>query len=69
MEIVMNRNIFLFNQFIIDEEVSTTRRQGIKHFQQMDPVEFVNWMKSVKNETKGILKNIKAVMKIDRNWI
>lgn len=53
-----------FYQFITDS-VSSTRRQGIQHFQKMDPVEFVEWLRDVKKETKGILKDIKAVMKVD----
>jgi hypothetical protein len=31
----------------------------------MKPVEFVEWMQTVKNDMGGVLKNIKAVMKID----
>lgn len=53
-----------FRQFLY-EQVSTTRRQGITHLQEMKPEEFVIWMRSVKNEMGGVLKNIKAVMKID----
>ena len=53
-----------FRQFLY-EQVSTTRRQGITHLQEMKPEEFIMWMRSVKNEMGGVLKNIKAVMKID----
>ena len=53
-----------FNQFIF-ESVATTRRQGMQHFQKMDPIEFVEWLRDVKRETQGVLKNIKAVMKVD----
>ena len=53
-----------FRQFI-DEQVSSTRRVGIQHLQQMDPIKFVEWLRDVKNETKGILKDIKCVAKID----
>jgi len=49
----------------IQEEVVTSKRQSIIHFQKMKPEEFVAWMKTVKNETKGILKDIKCVAKID----
>jgi hypothetical protein len=48
-----------------DENVATNRRQGITHLQQMKPEEFILWMRKVKSETAGILKDIKAVMKID----
>lgn len=54
-----------FRQFLEEAEVAANRRQGITHFQQMKPEEFVLWMRSVKQETDGVLKNIKAVMKID----
>ena len=53
-----------FRQFLY-EQVSTTRRQGITHLQEMKAEEFIMWMRSVKNEMGGVLKNIKAVMKID----
>ena len=55
-----------FREFIvIQEEVVASRRQGITHLQEMKPEEFVAWMRSVKTELGGVLKNIKAVMKID----
>lgn len=55
-----------FSQYIkITEQVSSTRRQGIQHLQQMSPEKFIAWMQLVKNEMGGILKNIKCVMKID----
>lgn len=58
-----------FSQFLqikkITEEVMATRRQGIQHLTDMKPDQFVRWMKNVKTELSGILKNIKAVMKID----
>lgn len=58
-----------FRQFLrikqLAEDVATTRRQGIQHLTDMKPEQFVQWMKSVKTELGGILKNIKAVMKID----
>lgn len=53
-----------FRQFI-QEEVVASRRQGITHLQEMKPEEFVTWMRTVKTELGGVLKNIKAVMKID----
>lgn len=53
-----------FREFI-QEEVVSSRRQGITHLQEMKPEEFVAWMRSVKTELGGVLKNIKAVMKID----
>jgi hypothetical protein len=46
------------------ESVMSSRRQGITHFQQMKPEEFVYWMRSVR-EKHGVLKDIKAVMKVD----
>lgn len=54
-----------FGQFIKEQEVAATKRKGITHFQEMRPEEFVLWMRSVKKDAQGVLKNIKAVMKID----
>lgn len=48
-----------------EDAVVSTRRVGIKHLQEMTPEDFIIWMRSVKNELGGVLKNIKAVMKID----
>lgn len=55
-----------FREFItMQEEVVASRRQGITHLQEMKPEEFVAWMRTVKTELGGVLKNIRAVMKID----
>lgn len=55
-----------FRKFLkLNEEVSTSRRQGIQHLTDMKPEQFIQWMKTVKNETMGVLKNIKCVCKID----
>lgn len=55
-----------FRAFVrLTEEVATTRRQGIQHLTDMKPEQFVQWMKTVRTEMSGVLKNIKAVMKID----
>lgn len=47
------------------QETIQTRRQGIIHFYDMKPVEFINWAKNLKTEFKGILKNIKVNSKLD----
>lgn len=52
-----------FSEYL--NEVSTTKRQGIQHLSDMDPVVFVNWLRSVKDQAFGFLKNIKAVSKLD----
>lgn len=56
-----------FSQYlkITEQEVVASKRQGITHLQEMKPEEFVAWMRSVKTELGGVLKNIKVVMKID----
>lgn len=54
-----------FSEYLnIQESVATSRRVGITHLQEMRPEVFLDWIKSVKQEM-GVLKNIKAVMKID----
>lgn len=55
-----------FSSFLLEqEEVIKSKRQGITHLQQMKPEEFILWMRTVKSELKGVLKNIKCVSKID----
>ena len=60
-----------FKQFIAINEsessasVAATKRKGITHFHKMKPVDFIDWAQSVKGEMKGILKNIKVVLKVD----
>lgn len=47
------------------QEVVQTQRQGIIHFYDMKPVEFIAWAKNLKSEFNGILKNIKVTSKLD----
>lgn len=56
-----------FGQYleIVEQEVKATTRTGISHLKDMKPDEFVAWMRQVKIENNGILKNIKCVSKID----
>lgn len=54
-----------FKEFLEEEGVVTSRRQGIQHFHAMKPVEFIRWAKSVKKDMRGILSNIKTVLKVD----
>ncbi len=48
-----------------EEQVVATKRKGIIHFQDMDPTKFILWLRASKTELNGILKDIRAVMKID----
>lgn len=50
---------------LMEQEVAVSRRQGITHLQEMKPEEFVFWLRKVKTEASGILKDVKCVMKID----
>jgi hypothetical protein len=55
-----------FSEYLkLTEDVATSRRQGITHLREMKPDQFIQWMKTVKTDLNGVLKNIKAVMKID----
>jgi len=50
---------------ILEDDVSSSKRVGIEHFQKMKPEEFLNWLKTVKNDLGGIIKDVKTVGKID----
>lgn len=54
-----------FKEFLAESSVVSSRRQGIEHLENMKPVEFVSWLKSVEKEASGVLKNYKTVMKVD----
>ena len=50
---------------MFSEEVSTTTRKSMAHLSAMKPEEFVNWLKTIKREARGILSNYKTSLKID----
>lgn len=50
---------------IFSEEVLTTTRKSMTHLQQMKPEDFVDWLKTIKREAKGILSNYKTTLKCD----
>lgn len=54
-----------FKQFI--NEVVSNRRQGLTHLRKMKPEDFLDWLKSVKEDAKGIIgkSNTKANLKVD----
>ena len=54
-----------FKEFLNEQSVATSKRQGIQHFQDMKPIEFINWLNEVKKTHKGILKGIKVNLKVD----
>ncbi len=47
------------------EEVSTTTRKSMMHLSGMKPEDFIDWLKTVKRETDGILTNYKTSLKVD----
>lgn len=49
----------------LTEDVATTRRQNMVHFQDMNPVEFINFLREINNTMGGKLQDIKTVMKVD----
>lgn len=51
-----------FKEFVAEQVVTASKRQGMKHFQDMKPVEFIRWIQGLDN---GVLKNIKTVLKVD----
>lgn len=47
------------------ESVVQTKRQGITHLDQMKPIEFIDFAKSILSQNKGVLNNISATLKVD----
>ncbi len=47
------------------EDVMASPRQGIAHLQKMNDIEFINFVRSLKNELKGKLNNVHMHLKID----
>lgn len=47
------------------EEVMATPRQGIAHLQKMNDIEFINFVRSMKNDLQGRLNNVSMHLKID----
>lgn len=47
------------------EEVMASPRQGIAHLQKMNDIEFINFVRSIKNDLKGKLNNVGMNLKID----
>lgn len=54
-----------FKEYI--SEVAANKRQGLTHLRNMKPVVFLDWLKSVRDEAKGIIgkKNTRVAAKID----
>ena len=59
--------IISFKEYILNEEVAANKRQGLTHLRKMKPADFLDWLKSVKDEAKGIIgsHNTKANLKVD----
>lgn len=55
----------MFDDYLIEADVATTRRQNMVHFQDMNPVEFINFLREINNTMGGKLQDIKTVMKVD----
>jgi hypothetical protein len=49
----------------LNEDVSVTSRESIIHLQSMKDIEFIQFMRSVKKDLKGILKNLPVSTKVD----
>lgn len=52
-----------WNEYL--ESVVQTKRQGITHLDQMKPIEFIEFAKSIITQNEGVLRNIKATLKVD----
>lgn len=53
-----------FKQFL-QEEVSTSTRKSMMHLQNMKPLEFVSWVKSLHDEFGGVLTDLEVSLKVD----
>jgi len=56
-----------FAEYLTEDvsDVVETRRQNMVHFQDMKPVEFINFLREIKSVMGGKLKDLKTVMKVD----
>ncbi len=54
-----------FKEYLKESEVVATNRIGMVHLQKMKDVEFIEFVKSVKTQMQGKLKNLKASLKVD----
>lgn len=57
--------IELFEKKVIVEEVAKTKRQSIVHLQDMKPVDFLKFAKSLLKDFDGKLENIPVTLKVD----
>jgi len=49
----------------VTEDVKASPRQGVQHLQKMKDVEFIDFIRNVKDELGGKLSNVKMTLKID----
>lgn len=54
-----------FKEYLREEEVKASRREGIDHLQKMKDIEFIEFFSKVKKELKGKLKNVPVQLKVD----
>ena len=54
-----------FKDFLKESDVIATPRVGMVHLQKMKDTEFIQFIKTVKNEMQGKLKDLKASLKVD----
>lgn len=53
-----------FKSFVT-ENVASTTRESMLHLQKMNDIEFIEFIRSVKNEMEGKLKNLSVSLKVD----
>jgi hypothetical protein len=54
-----------FTDYLIEQEVVATARSNMIHFQDMKPVEFINFLREIRDTMGGKLQALKTVMKVD----
>ena len=56
-----------FQEYLIEQspDVVETRRSNMVHFQDMKPIEFINFLREIKDTMGGKLTDLKTVMKVD----
>lgn len=54
-----------FSSYISEAEVEATSREGMLHLQKMKDVEFIDFIKRIKGEMQGKLKNLSVSLKVD----
>ena len=54
-----------FKSYLLETQVLATKRTNMIHFQDMKPLEFIQFLKEIRTVMHGRMRGLKTVMKID----